>query len=322
MVIEAKRVLITGGAGFIGFRAAELLSENNKVTVVDNFLRREPDEKFKSLVQSGGVELIEGDLSSSEFVSTLPEVDFVFHFAALNGTSNFYEYPFSVIKAATLPTLNLLERYSGSGIERFVFSGTSESYAGAIDKFSWPVPTSEDVPLVITDVRSSRWSYAAGKTASEAMVFAANSQFGIPISVVRFHNVYGPRMGNKHVIPEFINRAKSSVYSLYGSDNRRSFIFVDDAVLATALVASSSRTQGEVVHIGTSEEVSMLELAQKIMKLGGWKGELAIFDAPEGSVSRRQPDTTKLFELTGFRPAVDLDEGLGRTLTYYLKNVD
>ena len=109
---------------------------------------------------------------------------------------------------------------------------------------------------------------------------------------------------------------------MYGSDNRRSFIFVDDAVLATVLVASSSRTQGEVVHIGTSEEVSMLELAQKIMKLGGWKGELEIFDAPEGSVSRRQPDTTKLRELTGFRPTVDLDEGLGRTLTYYLKNVE
>ena len=322
MAIENKRILITGGAGFIGFRAAELLSKKNKVTVVDNFLRRQPDENFKSLIQSGGVKLIEGDLSSSEFVSTLPEVDFVFHFAALNGTSNFYDYPFSVIKSAALPTLNLLERYADSSIERFVFSGTSESYAGAIDKFSWPVPTSEDVPLVITDIRSSRWSYAAGKTASEAMVFAANSQFGIPISVVRFHNVYGPRMGNKHVIPEFINRAKSSVYSLYGFDNRRSFIFVDDAVLATVLVASSSRTQGEVVHIGTSEEVSMLELAKKIMKLGGWNGELIIYDAPEGSVSRRQPDTTKLRELTGFSPAVDLDEGLDRTLTYYLKHVE
>ena len=107
MMIEAKIILITGGAGFIGFRAAELLAKKNSVTVVDNFLRRKPDETFRSLIKSGGVELIEGDLSSSEFVSKLPDVDFVFHFAALNGTSNFYEYPFSVIKAAALPTLKL-----------------------------------------------------------------------------------------------------------------------------------------------------------------------------------------------------------------------
>jgi UDP-glucose 4-epimerase len=317
MRIESRKILITGGAGFIGFRAAQLLAEANEVIIVDNFQRREMDESFRLLLNHSAVSLLQGDLSNSDFVSSIPDVDFVFHFAALNGTANFYSQPFSVIKSATIPTLNLLERYQDSPITRFVFSGTSESYAGAVDKFGWQVPTGEDVPLVISDVTNSRWSYAAGKTASEAMVFAASKQFGIPVSVVRFHNVYGPRMGSKHVIPEFINRAKEGIFSLYGSENVRSFIYVDDAIGATLQVATSEKALNAVVHIGTGQEVSMTQLAEKIMSIGAWRGELKAFPAPEGSVSRRCPDTSRLESLTGFQPSVSLDEGLKKTIEYY-----
>jgi UDP-glucose 4-epimerase len=320
--LNSKKILITGGAGFIGFRAAQLLSLNNDVIVIDNFQRSSADERFDRLVTSSSVSFIEGDLTSASFVSQLPDVDYVFHFAALNGTANFYSQPLSVIKAATIPTLNLLERYRDSSIARFVFSGTSESYAGAVDEFNWAVPTSEDVPLVISDITNSRWSYAAGKTASEAMLFAASHQFGTPVSVVRFHNVYGPRMGSKHVIPEFIIRAKEGVFSLYGSENRRSFIYVDDAIAATALVASSPSTLNEVIHVGTRDEVSMLELAEKIMEIADWSAPIMIHPAPEGSVSRRQPDVMKLENMTGFEPLVSLEEGLQRTLNYYLDNND
>jgi UDP-glucose 4-epimerase len=322
VTLESKTILITGGAGFIGFRAAEILSLKNEVIIVDNFQRRPADERLSLLLSKPPVSLIEGDLSSEEFVSKLPKVDYIFHLAALNGTSNFYSRPFDVIKAATAPTLNLLARYGNSGVERFIFSGTSESYSGAIDAFDWPVPTGEDVPLVISDVTNSRWSYASGKIASESMIFAASAQFGTPVSVVRFHNVYGPRMGSMHVIPEFVNRAKSGVFSLYGSQNQRSFIFIDDAVSATTSVATSSEALNEIVHIGTSEEVSMTQLARKIMDIGGWDGRLEIFPAPEGSVSRRQPDIRKLQRLTGFKPKVSLEEGLRKTVDYYLNNDD
>lgn len=320
MNLNSKKILITGGAGFIGFRAAELLSINNDVVVVDNFQRRMADERFERLVTSSSVSFIEGDLTSASFVSQLPEVDYVFHFAALNGTANFYSQPLSVIKAATIPTLNLLEHYKNSTIARFVFSGTSESYAGAVDKFDWEVPTGEDAPLVISDITNPRWSYAAGKTASEAMIFAASHQFGTPVSVVRFHNVYGPRMGSKHVIPEFIIRGKEGVFSLYGSENRRSFIYVDDVIDATVLVASSPSALKEVIHVGTRDEVSMFELAEKIMGFAGWSAPIMIHPAPEGSVSRRQPDVKKLEEMTGFKPSVSLEEGLQRTINYYLNN--
>jgi UDP-glucose 4-epimerase len=318
--LNSKKILITGGAGFIGFRAAELWSLNNDVVLVDNFQRRMADERFERLVTSSSVSFIEGDLTSASFVSQLPEADYIFHFAALNGTANFYAQPFSVVKSATIPTLNLLERYKDSSMARFVFSGTSESYAGAVDEFNWAVPTSEDVPLVIADITNPRWSYAAGKTASEAMIFAANHQFGTPVSVVRFHNVYGPRMGSKHVIPEYINRAKEGVFSLYGSENRRSFIYVDDAIAATAMVASSPSTLNEVIHIGTRDEVSMFELVEKIMGIAGWSAPIMIHPAPEGSVSRRQPEVMKLEDMTGFEPLVSLEEGLQRTINYYLNN--
>jgi UDP-glucose 4-epimerase len=318
MTIESKRVLVTGGAGFIGFHLARSIASSNDLFIVDNFERRQADSWFSELTSNPRVTFIQGDLSDSSFTRGLPEVDLVFHLAALNGTANFYERPFSVVKAATLPTLNLLERYSSSNLDRFVFTGTSESYAGAVDDFGWGVPTSEEVPLVVSDVKNPRWSYAAGKTASEAMVFAASKQFDMPVSVVRYHNVYGPRMGNKHVIPEFVNRAKKGVFELYGASNVRSFIYISDAVSATEMVAESPNTIGEIVHVGTQEAVSMTDLAAKIMSIGGWRGEVNTFNAPEGSVSKRQPDTNKLEALTAFRQRTSLDNGLRETIEYYL----
>jgi nucleoside-diphosphate-sugar epimerase len=96
-MLDSKKILITGGAGFIGFRAAELLSLNNEVVLVDNFQSRIADDRFDGLLTSSSVSFLEGDLTSGGFVSRLPEVDYVFHFAALNGTANFYTQPFSVI---------------------------------------------------------------------------------------------------------------------------------------------------------------------------------------------------------------------------------
>jgi nucleoside-diphosphate-sugar epimerase len=318
-MIKNSRILVTGAAGFIGFHLSKFLADDqsNTVWMVDNFARGQNDQELKELLGSPNVHFLEVDLSSAELI--LPEVDYVFHLASINGTENFYNKPFDVVEAAILPTLRLIRFYERSKIKRFLLTSTSEVYAGAIETGLSEIPTAEDTPLVIQDTKNMRWSYAAGKIAAEMAMLAAASQFNLPATIIRFHNVYGPRMGSQHVIPQFLERLQTGDFKLFGGDNTRSFIYVQDAIQATTSAAIASESQGQVVHIGTRQEVSIESLAQQIMAIAGINGSLDVLSAPEGSVSRRCPDTTFLNKVVGFVPTISLDEGLRLTIPYYLK---
>jgi nucleoside-diphosphate-sugar epimerase len=203
-------------------------------------------------------------------------------------------------------------------LKKFILSSTSEVYAGAVELGLVPVPTDEGAPLVIQSIENMRWSYAAGKIAAEFGVLGAANQFEFPATIVRFHNVYGPRMGEQHVIPQFLKRATQGDLSLRGSENTRSFIFVDDAVRAIAEVAANPNSSGKVINIGTNHELSIRDLAAKILKFADISGPVIPRDSPDGSVSRRCPDLTALVSLTGFIPRFGLDEGLEKTVEFYL----
>lgn len=314
-----SKILITGGCGDVGYYLALREQElGNEVVIVDNFLRGKADAKIKELLERPNVSLVTRDLCDRAFVDSLPDdFDYVFHLAAMNGTANFYERPFTVLENCTIPTILLLEHFANNkNLKRFVFAGSSEVYASTVKCFNWPVPTDEKAPLCIEDSRSPRWSYGASKLHGEVATFAAASQFGLPVSVIRFHNVYGPRMGDKHVIPDFIARARQGVYELYGSEDIRAFIYVTDAVEACRLVAESPETINEIVHIGNSRAISMLELGQLILKEMGKAGEnIVCHPGPAGSVPRRTPDVTKLRDKTGFVAEVSLEEGIRRVLS-------
>ena len=315
--------LVSGAAGFLGFFLAKAISENveNKVYVVDNFIRGEDDRAYADLCARDNVVRIDLDLSNqADVLAKLPDqVDYVYHMAALNGTQNFYERPFEVVRCCTLPTLFLLEKYGPAGnVKRFVYAGTSEAYASTVTRFDWPVPTDEKVPLCIDDVTNERWSYGGSKMHGEIAVLMAGRHYGMDVSVIRFHNAYGPRMGDKHVIPDFLVRAQNGVLSLYGHENTRSFIYVDDAVAATLAVGSNAACVNEIVNIGGADEITMLDLARHMVEIGGFKGDIELFDAPSGSVNRRAPDVSKLKALTGFNAKWSLEDGLRKTMDFYL----
>jgi len=321
-MIKNSAILVTGAAGFIGFHLSQFLASeaSNTVWMLDNFARSRRDEDLETLLKLPNVKFLQVDLSNEEL--DLPQVDYVFHLASINGTENFYTRPFDVIEAAVLPTLRLLRFYSGSNVKRFLLTSTSEVYAGAIETGLSEIPTPETTPLVIKDSKNMRWSYAAGKIASEMATMAAANQYGLPATIIRFHNVYGPRMGSQHVIPEFLERLKKEDFTLFGADNTRSFIYVRDAIVATAAAAAADESENEIVHIGTSVEVTIRELAQQIMAISGIRGNLKIHSAPKGSVSRRCPDTRFLREVIGFTPEISLYEGLSLTIPYYIKAHD
>jgi len=125
-------------------------------------------------------------------------------------------------------------------------------------------------------------------------------------------------MGSQHVIPQFIERLRDGDFRLFGGENTRSFIHVSDAIAATSLVAEADASEGQVVHIGTSEEIRISDLAQLIMSISGISGTLDIQPAPDGSVSRRCPDTHFLNGIMGFDPLISLHSGLSMTIPYYL----
>lgn len=288
-----QKILVTGSSGFIGRNLVSALrSQHFEVVEAD---------------RNKGV-----DLTDIDTVRDLPDVDIVVHLAAHNGTRHFYERPLDVIRDSVLPTQYLIDRYRGQ-VQRFVFTGTCESYAGTVDKFSWPVPTDESVPLMVDDVTNPRWSYGGSKIVNELQVTAAGHQHGMPWTILRYHNVYGPGQLD-HFIPEFLDRASRGDLSLRGWKNTRSFMYIDDAIEATILAIMDPRMQNQILNVGTDQEITIHDMALLIMEIANIHGELALEPAPPGSVLRRQGDVTKLQNLLGFRARVDLRTGLRQTL--------
>jgi UDP-glucose 4-epimerase len=316
-----KSYLVTGGAGFIGYWVTTKLAEdpNNQVWVVDNFIKTTDKVTFDNLCIRSNVNFLQIDLSIDNLSEKLPQIkfDIIFHLAAFNGTQNFYNRPFDVIYHSTLSTLNLLKWCELNKPGRFIFSSTSEAYAGGVNLGITEIPTPEDVSLLIEDIKNPRWSYASAKLNGESAVISAHMQHNIDFTIIRYHNIYGPRMGINHIIPDYLNRVKNGVCELYGGENTRSFLYIDDAVSDTINLAINSKSKNDIVNIGSSEELTMKDLAIRINKLLNIKSDLVIFDAPSGSVNRRLPSLDKNFKILGERDRVSLEDGLLKTIDFY-----
>jgi nucleoside-diphosphate-sugar epimerase len=229
--------------------------------------------------------------------------------------------PDQVLRVGVLGTLNILEWLKDNKKTKILFSSSSETYAGSLALMGeeFPIPTPEDIPLVIDDVANPRWSYAAGKMVSEVALNCYAKAHGMNnFSIIRYHNVYGPRMGFKHVIPQMLERVanKEAPFKIYGADESRAFCYVDDAVKATQLVMESEQANGQIVHIGKNEEITINELAEQLLKISGHNVETAVQPSFEGSVKRRCPDVSMLAEL-GFEASVTLEEGLTNCFEWY-----
>jgi UDP-glucose 4-epimerase/UDP-glucuronate decarboxylase len=230
--------------------------------------------------------------------------------------------PARVLRVNLLSTTNVLDACGRLGPEAVFLSSTSEIGDGAVATGLSPLPVPESAPAVFPAPLLPRTGYAVSKLASELLLVHTAAAAGFRARIARYHNVYGPRMGHHHVIPELADRicAGQDPLVVYGADQRRAFCHVRDAVRATRLLAEHPAGEPVVANVGNdAEEVLIGDLARLLLdRLGaGAAFDLDEVAAPAGSPDRRLPDLTVLRDLTGYEPLVPLAEGLDDTLAWY-----
>ena len=318
-------VLVLGGAGFIGYHlAARLAAEGHALTLVDDFSRGQRDRELESLCAEPEVRLVQADLTRPGTLDGLArDWDQIYMLAAVVGVRNVEQDPARVVRVNTLALLTLLDWLPARG-EVLFFASTSETYAGGVAAGTVPVPTPEDVPLSVPDIGAPRFAYAASKILGEAAVIHTGRARGLRFVIGRFHNVYGPRMGADHVIPELSLRAirGEDPFRLYGAGQRRAFCHVADAVEAMTCLVATEAAWGRVVNIGNDrEETPVGDLLRLVLDCAGFAPAIRHLPAPAGSVDRRCPDLTRLRAFTGFQPKVSLAAGVRDTFQWYRERV-
>jgi nucleoside-diphosphate-sugar epimerase len=317
------RALLLGGAGFIGLHLARrLVADGHEVTIVDDFSRGREDADLEVLRAHQDVRIISADLTDPATYAALPHGwDQIYLLAAVVGVRNVEQDPARVIRVNTLVAMHAVEWVAPG--ERVFFASTSEVYAGGVDAEVVSVPTAENVPTMISDITAPRFAYAVSKLLGEAAFLHTSRARGFEAVVGRFHNVYGPRMGADHVIPEMSLRAQAGEdpFQVPGADQARAFCHVDDAVEAMLRLMATPAAAGQIVHIGNDRgETNIGDLAKLVLRVAGSDALIEASPAPRGSVTRRCPDLTRLRELTGYEPKVSLEDGVISTYAWYAEH--
>lgn len=313
--------VVTGGAGFIGsYLVRQLVADGWNVGVVDNLARG--DASRLSDIASD-IDWNEVDVRDEQAVAqAIRGADVVFHLAAINGTENFYKHPELVLDVGIRGAIAVVNACRSVGVGELVVASSAEVYqTPAI------LPTPEEVALTLPNSLNPRYSYGGSKIATELIALNYGIGHFSKLQIFRPHNVYGPNMGWKHVIPQFIQRAAGlrdsgggGAFDIQGDGlETRAFCYVDDAV--DGIMAMHARgSHREIYHIGNDDEVSIRDLAAIVGEVLDVELEIKLGESAEGGTPRRCPDISKMRSL-GYAPSVDLRDGIARTSDWYLKNL-
>jgi len=315
--IENKRILIIGGAGFIGTSLATRLVANNKIIIYDNLHRNAL--KNTDLKDHPNILLIQGDiLDSKKLKKSLKEADILIHMAAIAGIDTVIKNPVTTMKVNIVGTYNVLEASLAiNNIERFLYFSTSEVFG----TYSYKLEESDSTNL--QPVGEARWVYATSKLAGEHLVYSYQKEYRLPTISIRPFNIYGPGQVGEGAIHSFIVRAiNDKPLEIHGDgDQIRSWCYIDDMVDAILLCLTKDEAIGEVFNIGNPRgTITILNLAEKIIQLGNSKSKIIHVPKNYVDVELRIPNIEKAKKLLGFEPKVGLDEGIKRTIEWYRRN--
>ncbi len=315
MALTGKRIVITGGAGFIGTTLARRLVDQNEIVAMDNLHR--DTLGGTNLAEHPNFTFIQGDVLDPEHLTdVVGGATHVVHCAGIAGVDTVLASPVRTMRVNVIGTYNVLEAALSSrdSIERLVDFSTSEVFGQhAFNVHEAHVTT-------IGSVGEARWTYAVSKLAGEHMAHAYHSELGLPTTSVRPFNVFGPGQIGGGAIRAFIEAALAGDdLRIHGDGSQvRAWCYVDDMVDGALLALEHSNAVGESFNIGNARSaVTIHELAQRIKHLAGSSGEITFQPLHYTDVELRIPNVDKARELLGFEAKVDLDEGLERTIAWY-----
>lgn len=313
------KFLITGGAGFLGSHLSEaLLDRGDEVTVLDPA----PDTKVRHLRGRPGFRVVKDSVLNREILEGLVRwSEAVYHLAAVVGVEYYVGDPYQVLTVNINGTQEVLTAAFRHG-RKVVFASTSEVYGR-----STQVPFEEDGDRVLGSTRTDRWCYSTSKAAGEHLCFAYE-RMGLPVVVLRYFNVYGPRldrMDRGRVITIFMGQLLRGAPLTVVGDGRqtRAFTYVDDAVEATIAAGRKPAAVGQVINVGSTEEVTIRDLAERMVRISGSASPIihvpqeAVYSHGYEDIPRRVPSTRRMADLLGVQATTVLDEGLARTIEWF-----
>ena len=304
------RVLITGGAGFIGSHLAEkLLSQDHEVIILDNFYTGQKSN-LSRISSDPNFEVLRQDVTEPFSL----EVDAIYHLACPASPVHYQKFPVQTIKTSVLGSINALELATRLNIP-ILLSSTSEVYGDPNIS-----PQTETYWGNVNPI-GLRSCYDEGKRAAETLFFDFNRQYSTDIRVARIFNTYGPNMSPEdgRVVSNFIVQAlKNNDITIYGDGTQtRSFCYVDDLVEGLVRLMNNSDSTQSPINLGNPNEISVLELAQKIISMTNSKSKVIQLPLPQDDPKQRRPDIDKAKKILGWQPTIDLENGLIKTIEYF-----
>jgi len=315
------RYLITGGAGFIGSHLCELLlGQGHRVVAIDNLATGRP-ENIAHLRPLPHFQFVRETIGNAQVLDRLTsESDVVVHLAAAVGVQLIVQDPVHTIQTNIMGTEAVLVAAHRYGCKVLIAS-TSEVYGKGVR-----VPFHEDDDRLMGPTTRSRWAYATSKAVDEFLGQAYHSQYGLPVVVMRLFNTVGPRQTGRYgmVVPRFVRQAlKEEPLTVYGDGSQsRCFSDVADVTRAIAQLAEEPRAVGQVFNVGSTEEVTIRDLAQRVIDLTGSRSAITYVPYDEAyapgfeDMQRRVPSIERIARLIGYAPRYTLDETLGRVISY------
>lgn len=308
-----QKVLVTGGAGFIGSHLCEyLLNKGYKVVCLDNLLTGSK-KNIEPLLRNPNFEFIETDLTKDKI--NLEGVNYIFHLASPASPIDYQEHPEETLLVNSQGALNVLNLAKNLGA-RVLMTSTSEIYGDPLEH------PQKETYYGNVNTFGPRSCYDESKRFSETASYVFLHKYDIDVRIIRIFNTYGPKMqkDDGRVVSNFINEAlKDNPLKIDGDGSQtRSFCYVDDMVEGIYKAMFSDNTKGEIVNLGNPDEFTIRDLAEKVLTLTGSKSKIEYSGSfRENDPMRRKPDITKAKEKLGWEPKVNLDDGLQKTIEYY-----
>ena len=307
-----KRILVTGGAGFIGSEVvSQLIKKNAMVSVLDNF----SSGKKQYLPKKKNLKIIKGDITDEKVISrSVKDQEFVIHLAALPFIPDSFYYPADFFNVNTTGSVNLLwKSIQSKTVTRFVHISTSEVYG-----------TAQHTPMDENHPTAPHSTYAVSKLAGDRVAFTLHKENGFPIVIIRPFNSYGPQYTQPYIIPEIMNQLLIGNKELMLGNIKatRDFTYVSDTADAIIRSLDSKKAIGEIINVGSGNEISIKDLAFKISKVAKKKIKIRYDESRERpfDVNRLICDNKKALRLLGWKPKINMDQGLKKLFQWATKN--